>query len=321
MTNALTELQQAANIIYQTMPATPQYCWPLLCQHLGTEVWLKHENHTPVGAFKIRGGIYHFQRLKQQHQSIQGVISATRGNHGQSVAFSASRVNIPTTIVVPHGNSIEKNLAMQALGAQLIEYGDDFQAALEHAEQLKNERSLTMVKSFHPDLVTGVGTYSLEFFQAVADLDKCYVPIGLGSGICGMLKARDALGLKTAIVGIVSQDAPAYARSFEKKQTIVAPALTKIADGMACSTPVPEALSAIYAGVDHIVEVSDQEVRDAMRIIYTHTHNIAEGAGAAAYAAAYQEKVQNEGLKVGVVLTGGNVDADIFREVLSKPQV
>ncbi len=317
MPRQLTELQHAAEIIYQTMPATPQYCWPLLCQDLATEVWLKHENHTPVGAFKIRGGIYHFQRLMQRQPSLNGIICATRGNHGQSVAFGAARHNIPVTIVVPHGNSLEKNAAMQALGARLIEHGDDFQAALEYAGRLQQEQGLQMVKSFHPELVTGVGTYSLELFQAVADIDICYVPIGLGSGICGMLKARDALGLKTAIVGVVSSHAPAYAESFRQHQAVTAPALTRIADGMACSTPVPAALEMIYAGVDHMVQVSDAEVLSAMRVLYTTTHNVAEGAGAAAYAAACQERDLIKGKKVGVVLSGGNVDKEMFAAALN----
>ncbi len=317
MSDAKTELRKAAEIIYRVMPATPQYCWPLLCEHLGTEVWLKHENHTPVGAFKIRGGIYHFDQLKQSGQQLNGVISATRGNHGQSVAFAASRAGIASSIVVPYGNSLEKNAAMQALGAQLIEHGRDFQAALEYTEQLRDQHGLHMVKSFHPDLITGVGTYSLELFDAVADLDICYVPIGLGSGICGMLKARDALGLKTAIVGVVSSHAPAYAQSFQQHQLISAPALTEIADGVACSTPIPEALELIYQGVDHIVQINDDDVRSAMQTLYTTTHNVAEGAGALSYAAAYQERDLIKGKKVGVVLTGGNVDKDVFAKVLS----
>lgn len=221
------------------------------------------------------------------------------------------------TIVVPHGNSSEKNSAMRALGAELIEHGDDFQAALEYAEQLCKERGLLMIKSFHPDLVTGVGTYSLELFEAVTDLDICYVPIGLGSGICGMIKARDALGLNTRIIGVVSSHAPAYAQSFEQHQPVSAPALTEIADGVACRIPVPEALEIIYTGVDHIVQVSDDDVRDAMRRLYTTTHNVAEGAGAAAYAAAWQERELIRGKKVAVVLTGGNVDKEIFAKALS----
>ncbi len=316
MSESLTQLQDAAQIIYQTMPPTPQYCWPLLCQHLGTEVWLKHENHTPVGAFKIRGGINHFHQLQHKRQKPRGVVSATRGNHGQSVALAAGRAGIPCTIVVPHGNSIEKNAAMQALGGELIEHGDDFQASLEYASQLRDQQGLHMVPSFHPDLVTGVGTYSLELFNAVSDLDICYVPIGLGSGICGMLKARDALGLKTAIVGVVSTLAPAYAESFQQRQLISAPAVTEIADGMACRTPVAEALAQIYQGVDHIVQVSDDDVRDAMRRLYIATHNVAEGAGAAAYAAAFQERDRISGKKVGVVLTGGNVDKQVFADIL-----
>ncbi len=312
----LAEIEAAARIVHAHMPPTPQYCWPLLCEALGTEVWVKHENQTPVGAFKIRGGLVHFACLAERGVLPSGVISATRGNHGQSVGFAARLHGIPATIVVPHGNSREKNAAMRAFGVELIEYGEDFQASREHAAELADARGLRMVASFHEDLVTGVATYALELLRAVAGVDVVYVPIGLGSGICGMLAVRDALGLTTEVVGVVSAHAPAYARSFAAGEAVDAPALTAIADGMACRTPEPEALARIGRGVSRVVEVTDDEVRAAMRLLFETTHNVAEGAGAAAVAAASQERAGNRGRRVAVVLSGGNVDREVFAEVL-----
>jgi threonine dehydratase len=313
----LANIESAARLVYAHMSATPQYCWPLLCDRLGTEVWVKHENHTPVGAFKIRGGLVYFAHLAQRDDVPRGVISATRGNHGQSVAFAARRYGIPVTVVVPDGNSVEKNAAMRALGAALIEHGEDFQAAREYAATLAAERSLQMVPSFHPLLVTGVATYSLELLNAVPDVEVVYVPIGLGSGICGLLAARDALGLNTEVVGVVSAHAPAYAASFRAGRVVECPVSTRLADGMACRTPDPDALAAIRRGVDRIVEVTDDEVASAMRMVFECTHNVCEGAGAAAVAAAAQEKCRIAGRKVAVVLSGGNVDRDMFAAVLS----
>ena len=299
------------------MPATPQYCWPLLCQRVGTEVWVKHENHTPVGAFKIRGGLVYFERLAKQ-KGIRGVISATRGNHGQSIGFSARRYGLPAKIVVPHGNSVEKNAAMCALGVELIEHGDDFQAAREYAELLAREGALHMVPSFDQQLVTGVATYSLELLQAVPDIATVYVPIGLGSGICGMVAARDALRLKTEIVGVVAAQARAYAASFSARRAMEAPSGTQLADGIACRIPQPEALEVIWRGVARIVEVSDEEIAAAIRTIFECTHNIAEGAGAAAWAAAIKDKEQIKGRKIAVVLSGGNIDRQVLARVLGK---
>jgi threonine dehydratase len=313
----LADIEAAARIVHAHMPPTSQYCWPLLCEALGTEVWVKHENQTPVGAFKIRGGLVHFARLAERGALPGGVISATRGNHGQSVGFAARLHGIPATIVVPHGNSRGKNAAMRALGVELIEHGEDFQASREHAAWLADARGLTMVASFHEDLVTGVATYALELMHAVADVDVVYVPIGLGSGICGMLAVRDALGLTTEVVGVVSAHAPAYARSFTAGQSVDAPALTAIADGMACRTPEPDALARICRGASRVVEVTDDEVRAAMRLLFETTHNVAEGAGAAAVAAASQERVRNRGRRVAVVLSGGNVDRGVFAAVLA----
>lgn len=317
----LDEIEHAARAVYASMPATPQYCWPLLCQRLGAEVWVKHENHTAVGAFKVRGGLAYFSALTTElsgRHGLRGVVSATRGNHGQSVGLAARRYGLPATIVVPHGNSSEKNAAMRAHGVELIEHGDDFQASLEHAARLAQEQSLHLVPAYHRRLVAGVATYCLELLRAVPDLDTVYVPIGLGSGVSAMLAARDALGLRTTVVGVVSAHARAYAESFARKAAVDAPVSTRLADGMACRTPNPQALEAIWRGVERIVEVSDQEVAEAMRTLFACTHNVAEGAGAAALAAAMQESARNAGRRIAVVVSGGNVDSGQFAAVLNR---
>ena len=314
----IEDIIRAGDIVYAHMQETPQYRWPLLCEHLGTEVWVKHENHTPVGAFKIRGGLVYFSGLMQSGDLPRGVISATRGNHGQSIGYAARLYNIPATVVVPFGNSNEKNAAMRALGVTLIEHGDDFQEAREYAMALAEEQSLHMVPAFHPALVTGVATYSWELFKAVKDLDVVYVPIGLGSGICGMMAARDALNLKTKIVGVVSAQARAYSKSFAAGHPLDAPVSTQLSDGMACRTAEPAALELILKGVDRIVEVTDNEVSAAMCKMFECTHNVCEGAGAAAMAAASKESTQIGGQKVAVVASGGNIDQDVFARVLRK---
>ncbi len=314
----LEDITSASRIVYAEMQATPQYRWPMLCERLGTELWVKHENHSPVGAFKIRGGLAYFADLMQSGQVPKGVIGATRGNHGQSVGYAARRYGISATIVVPHGNSLEKNAAMRALGVKLIEHGDDFQVSREFAQTLARDQSLHLVPSFHPLLVAGVATYSLELFQEVRDIDVVYVPIGLGSGICGMLAARDALGLKTEVVGVVSAHAQAYAKSFSAGIPVESPVTTQLSDGMACRVPEPQALELILQGVDRIVQVTDDEVSAAMRMMFECTHNVCEGAGAAALAAATQEKARIKGHKVAVIATGGNVDQDVFARVLNQ---
>jgi len=263
----LEDIRLASAIVYSAMRPTPQYCWPLLCERLGTEVWVKHENHTPVGAFKIRGGLNYFARLVQSDDIPRGVISATRGNHGQSVGYAASRYGIPATIVVPRGNSVEKNAAMCSLGVELIEHGDDFQESREFAMIVAAEQSLHMVPAFHPWLVAGVATYPMELLEAAPGIDVVYVPIGLGSGISAMMAVRDALGLDTRIVGVVSAHASAYAQSFSAGHVIDSPVTTQLSDGMACRTPEPAALELILKGVDRIVEVTDAEVASAMRMI------------------------------------------------------
>lgn len=312
----LEELEAAAWVVYRHMPATPQYRWPLLCEDVGTELWLKHENHTPIGAFKIRGGLVYFNAIPKEN--LKGVITATRGNHGQSIALCARQYGIPATIVVPHGNSVEKNAAMRGFGATLIEHGRDFQAAKEHAERLAKEQGLHMVPSFDRRLVAGVGTASLELLRAVPDLHSVYVPIGQGSGICGAAAARNALGSKAEIVGVVSAQARAYAVSFLQKKPVEIDVTTKIADGMAVRTPDPAALEIICREVDRIVEVSDDEVAGGIAAIFQSTHNCAEGAGAAAFAAIRKERSRLEGRKVAGVLSGGNIDRGLFAAVLEK---
>jgi threonine dehydratase len=317
------ELEAARRLVHAVMPPTPQYRWPLLEQRAGCTRWVKHENHTPAGAFKVRGGIVHFDRLAREGSAdgrVAGVVSATRGNHGQSVGMAAARHRIPAAIVVPHGNSREKNAAMRAQGVELLEEGDDFQAAVEAADRIARERGWYRLPSFHRDLVAGVGTYALELFTAVPDLDVVYVPIGLGSGICGVLAAREALGLRTEVVGVVSVHAPAYALSLARGTPVSHSATTVLADGMACRTPVPEALAMMAGRVARVVQVTDGQVADAMRAFFTDTHNVAEGAGAAALAALLAEREtapqRVAGRRAAVVLCGGNVDADVFARVL-----
>lgn len=311
------EIEQALSLVHGVLPATPQYRWPLLERRAGCTVWLKHENHTPVGAFKVRGGLTYMHRLRQRDPGVRGVVSATRGNHGQSLAFAGQRYGIQPVIVVPEGNSVEKNAAMQALGAELIVHGEDFQDCVEYLPTLAAERQLLPVPSFDPDLIVGVATYGYELFSACPDLDVVYVPIGLGSGICALIAAREALGLRCDIVGVVSSAAPAYARSVAAGKPVSHAVSTRIADGMACRTPVPAALEIITRHAARMVEVSDDEVCAAMKTIYTATHNVAEGAGAAAFAALYQERDRLAGKQAAAILCGGNVDAKVFAQVLT----
>lgn len=314
---SLADIEAAARTVYQDFPPTPQYRWGLLSERLGTDCWLKHENHTPVGAFKIRGGLTYFDQLAQRGALPREVISATRGNHGQSMGWAARRHGVPCTIVVPHGNSVEKNAAMRALGVTLIEHGGDFQEAREHAMRLAAERGAHMVPSFHPDLLRGVATYWWEFLRAVPQMDVAYVPIGQGSGACSAIAAKQALGHGVRIVGVVSRHATTYADSLAAGRVVEAPVTTQLADGMACRVADQAALDILAPHLDHVVQVSDDEVAAAMRAIFTDTHNVAEGAGAAAFAAALQEKDRLAGLTVGLALTGGNVDAPVFAQALA----
>jgi threonine dehydratase len=317
----LDALLAAAEVVHHAMPPTPQIRWPLLCARVDADVWVKHENHTSVGAFKIRGGLVYFDELAARDPGARGVVAATRGNHGQSIAFNAARAGIRAVIVIPHGNSPEKNAAMQALGAELIEHGHDFQAAVEHAAALAEREHLHFVPSFDEVLVRGVASYALELFGAVPDLDAVYVPIGLGSGICGTIAARDALGLRTEIIGVVSASAPAYALSLAAGRPVSADVAPSLADGMACRVPDPRALAAIRAGAARVVTVEELEIQAAMRHLFTDTHNVAEGAGAAALAAllrdALKEPERMRGRRVAVIQTGGNVDAPVFARILT----
>jgi len=313
----LNEIEESARVVYRHMHPTPQYSWPLLSGRLAVDLWLKHENHTPLGAFKIRGGITFFHSLGEKDLP-QGVVCATRGNHGQSVARAATMFKIPSTIVVPFGNSESKNAAMKALGSTLIEHGSEFQESLEYAQQLADRDNLMMVPSFHRQLVSGVATCGWELLQTVKNLDVVYVPIGLGSGICGMMAARDGLGVPTQIVGVVSSHAMAYKKSFDIGRTIESPVSTMTADGMACRTPNNEALPLILKGVSRIVNVTDAEVEQAMRDIFDCTHQVAEGAGAAAVAAVAKDAAILKGKRVGAVLSGGNIDRSHLVKILSQ---
>ncbi|QDP21482.1 threonine dehydratase [Bradyrhizobium cosmicum] len=309
----LKELESAHEMVGTAMQPTPAHTWPLLGQRLGTHVVVKHENHTPTGAFKVRGGIVYLDRLKRERPNVPGIISATRGNHGQSLAFAARRHGVPAVIYVPKGNSAEKNHAMRAFGADLVEHGDDFQLAREEAGRRAQFDGLHMVPSFHPDLVLGVATYALELFRAAPDLDVLYVPIGQGSGISACILVRDLLGLKTEIVGVQSTEAPSYALSFAAGHVVTTETSNTLADGMATRFPDAEAVALIRKGAARIVQVTDDEVAAAIRAYWTDTHNLAEGAGAAALAAALQEKAKLSGKRVGLVLSGGNIDFDLFR--------
>ena len=312
----LPTLEAAARLVHSVMPPTAQLSWPLLNQRAGCEVWVKHENHTATGAFKIRGGIVMIEALKRANPKLAGVVSATRGNHGQSIAWSGRRHGVRTVIVAPHGNSRDKNAAMRAWGAELIEHGRDFDAAKDHAANLAREQGLEFIGPFHAELVAGVGSYAYELFSAVADVDAVYVPIGCGSGISGLIAWRDALGLKTKIIGVVSQHADCYALSFEAGKPVETANANTFADGMAVRVPVPAALEIIRAGADRIIRVSDDEVKAAVRHFYTDTHNLIEGAGAAPLAALLKDAART-GARFGVIASGGNIDREAYLSALS----
>jgi threonine dehydratase len=312
------ELFAAAQIVRAALPPTAQIRWPLLGARTGAEVWVKHENHGPVGAFKLRGGIVYIDALARADRPPAGLVAATRGNHGQSIAYAAARAGMRATIVVPHHNSREKNAAMRALGAELLEHGRDFQDALEFARRMAAERGLHMVPSFDAALVRGVASYALELFDAVADLDTVYVPIGLGSGICGTIAAREALGLGTRIVGVVAENAPAYALSFAAGRVVSTASADTLADGVACRVPLEEAVEVINRWAERIVTVSEAEIAAATRHYFSDTHNVAEGAGAAPLAALLKERSAMARRRVGLVLSGGNVDREVYARVLAE---
>ena len=315
----LAEIESAAAIVYGAMKPTPEIAWPLLAERCGCTVVVKHENHTPTGAFKVRGGLVYMHGLCRARPEVKGVIAATRGNHGQSVAFAARRNGLACTVVVPHGNSVEKNRAMRGFGAEVVETGHDFQAALEACEEIARERGLHMTPSFDEPLVRGVATYGLELFRAFPDLDTVYVPIGLGSGICGVMAARDALGLRTAVVGVVAENANAYALSFEAGRPVATNRSDTLADGIATRTPNPQAVELIVRGAARIVTVTDEQILAAMAAYFADTHNIAEGAGAAPLAALLAEKAAMAGKRVGLVLSGGNLDRPLYERALAVP--
>jgi threonine dehydratase len=314
----IMELEASRAIVYRHMRPTESFSWPLLSQRTGCTVWVKHENHTPVGAFKVRGGLVYLTGLKATQPNLKGVISATRGNHGQSLAFAAKKLGLQAVIVVPEGNSPDKNRSIQALGADLIVHGVDFQAALEHTQRLAEERGLFMIGPFEKPLLRGVATYALEFFEQAGNLDAIYVPIGMGSGICGLITVRDALGLKTEIIGVVAEGAPAYALSFEKGEVVSTEKADTIADGVACRVPSPEAFEIIKNGAARVIRVSDDQIMEAMGVYFTDTHNLCEGAAATPLAGLLKEKDLQAGRKIGLILSGGNADRDTYAEVLKR---
>ena len=311
------ELDAAMTRVRMSLPATPQYAWPQLRRRLGFDVIVKHENHLPTGAFKVRGGLVYLDRLRSQRPQLRGVVTATRGNHGQSIAYAAAINGTKCTVLVPHGNSREKNASMRDWGAELVEVGRDFDETREHLAEFASRLGYEIVPSFHRDLVNGVATYALELFTAFADLDAVYVPIGLGSGICGVIRTRDLLGLKTEVIGVVSQKANAYARSFAQGRVVTTESALTFADGIATRRPDEEALDLILAGASRVIEVSDESIAEAIRIFHEETHNLAEGAGAAALAGLVQERVLWGGRRCGVILCGGNIDRDWAATVLA----
>jgi threonine dehydratase len=310
------ELAAAAATIHAVVPPTPAYAWPLLGKKVGAEVIVKHENHTPTGSFKIRGGLVYLDALRRAGIEPKGIVTATRGNHGQSVAFAAARYGIACVILIPQGNSPEKNAAMEAFGGQLITAGRDFDESRSIAMQVERKRGYHFVPSFHRELVKGVATYALELFSACADLDAVYVPIGMGSGICGLITVRDLLGCKTEIVGVVAENAPAFALSFAAGHPVPTNTAQTFADGMACRDPQPEAFAIVKAGAARIVAVSEDEIAEAIRLYHAATHNLAEGAGAAPLAALWKERDRYAGKRVGLILSGGNIDMPVLAQVL-----
>jgi threonine dehydratase len=319
----LAELENVIPLVRASVRPTPQYAWPLLNAHTGVEVVVKHENHTPIGAFKVRGGIVYFDRLKRERPRVRGIVTATRGNHGQSLAFAGARTSVAVTVVVPIGNSADKNAAMRALGAELIEHGRDFDQAKQRALQLAAERNFEYAPAFHRDLVLGVATYAHELLTAVDHIDTIYVPVGLGSAICGMISTRDALGRKTKVVGVVASGANAYCHSLATGRVVPTTSALTFADGMAVRVPDAMALEVIQRGIDHVVEVSDDQIAEAIRIIYRTTHNCAEGAGAAALAGLLKERDHLRGRRTAVIMSGQNIDSAWLQTVLAggTPQV
>jgi threonine dehydratase len=313
----IAELEAAAQLVHRMVPPTPQYAWPLLAKRTGCEVWVKHENHTPTCAFKVRGGVVYMDNLKRSRAKVTGVISATRGNHGQSIAFSASRAGISATIYVPYGNSADQNAAMRAFGATVVEFGRDFDEALAECHRVAHEEDLHFIPPFNRDQVKGVATYALELLRAVRDLDTVYVPIGMGSGICGLITTRDILGLRTEIVGVVARNAPAMALSFAAGKAVPTNSAQTFADGMATRDPRQEAVTIIKRGAARILQLVEDDIAEGVRAYFQDTHNVAEGAGAAPLAGLIQERARMTGKRVAVILSGGNIDASVYRRLLA----
>ncbi|HEV7713999.1 MAG TPA: threonine dehydratase [Steroidobacteraceae bacterium] len=312
----LGELESAAELVHRVVLPTPQYAWPKLRSRAGCTVWVKHENHTPTGAFKVRGGIVYVHRLLQAQPKVSGVISATRGNHGQSIAFAAARAGIPATLYVPFGNSPDQNSAMASFGATVVEFGKDFDEAKHEAHRVAGARGLHFVPSFHPDLVAGVASYALEFFRAVPDLDAVYVGVGMGSGICGLIAVRDLLGLKTEIIGVSAVNAPATALSFAAGHPVKTESALTFADGIATREPIADVVETIRRGAARMVKVTEDEIAEAMRLYFDTTHQIAEGAGAAPLAGLLQESRRMANKNVGLILSGGNIERARLLQVL-----
>ena len=313
----VAQLDAAAELVGRFVPPTPQFAWPMLAEAVGAQVWVKHENHTPTGAFKVRGGLVYVERHVRENAQPKGLISATRGNHGQSLAFAGQAFGLGVTIVVPHGNSPDKNAAMRGFGATLIEHGHDFQAAREHASELAGQRGLQMVPSFHPDLVLGVATSSRELFVGAGELDAVYVPVGMGSGICALIAVRDLLGLRTEIIGVVAENAPATALSFAAGHVVNTDAADTFIDGIACRSPDAAAIRAIVGGAARIVQISEELGAEAVRLMYQTTHNLAEPSGAVALAGLMSEQDRQRGRRVGVILSGGNLDVAMLTDILA----
>jgi threonine dehydratase len=312
----LSDLQSAAELVYRVMGPTPQYAWPKLRHRTGCTVWVKHENHTPTGAFKVRGGIVYLDRLRESHPNIPGVISATRGNHGQSIAFAAERLKLPARIYVPIGNSPDQNSAIAGFGAEVVEFGRDFDESRHEASRVAGSEGLHFIPSFHKDLVAGVASYALELFRAAGDLDAVYVGMGMGSGICGLMAVRDILGLRTEIIGVSAQKAPANALSFAAGKPVHSTSANTFADGLATREPNAQAVAAICRGASRWIDVSEDAIAEAIRVYFDDCHQVVEGAGAAPLAALLKDAKRMAGKKVAVILTGGNIERARFSKVM-----
>lgn len=316
----LEELRKCADFISTYLPKTSQIKWPLLSERFQCSVFVKHENHLPTGSFKVRGGIWAIGQLKDK-KTFGNIIAATRGNHGQSVAFAASKFDKKAIVVVPYGNNEDKNQAMKAMGAELIEYGDDFDTALAYAQELSRKKNFEFVPSFHPMLVVGVATYGYEFMTSVKGLDVVYIPIGLGSGIAGFIAAKEALGIDVDVVGVVAERADAYASSWESEKVRTTEHANTIADGLAVRAPSEAALKFLIGKVNRIIRVSERQIMEAVKIILSDCHNLVEPAGAASLAGLIKEQEEVVGKRVGIVLTGSNIEQKTLIKILSFKEI